>query len=79
VESAELEVLKGMREIIEQKHPIITIEVGDIVDDLPESRKPIEYLLDRNYDCFEFKNGKILKHSIKNSYGYDNLLFLEQK
>ena len=78
-ESAELEILKGVRKIIEQKHPIITLEVGDIVGDLPESRKPIEYLLDRNYDCFEFKNGKILEHSIKNSYGYDNLLFLEQK
>jgi len=77
-ESAELEILKGMEKIIEQKHPIITLEVGDIVKDVPESKKTVEYLFDRNYDCFEFRNGKILKHIIKDTYGYDNLLFVKQ-
>ena len=79
-ESAELEILKGMEKIIESRCPIITLEVGDIMNnELPKSRIIIEYLLDRNYDCFEFNNGGILKHTLRDSYDYDNLLFLERK
>jgi len=78
-ESAELEILKGMDRILEQKHPIITLEVGDIVEGIPESKRTVEYLLGRNYDCFEFRNGKIMKHVVKDTYGYDNLLFIKQE
>jgi FkbM family methyltransferase len=77
-ESAELEVLKGMNKIINQAHPMITIEVGDL-EDLPKSKDAIEYLLDKNYECYEFTNGKISKHIVRDSYVYDNLLFLGKK
>ncbi|WP_160272825.1 FkbM family methyltransferase [Nitrosopumilus piranensis] len=77
-ESAELEILKGMEKIFVKKLPLITIEVGDSFSEIPESKKTIEFLLEKNYNCFEFKNGRFSKHKIKETYGYDNLLFTPQ-
>jgi len=73
-ESTELEVLKGMEKIINDSHPMITLEVGDL-HNVPKSKFAIDYLLDRNYDCFEYVDGKTRKHKILDTYYYDNLLF----
>jgi len=76
-ESAELEILKGMNKIINEKHPIITIEVGDLIEGLPKSRIVVDYMMDRNYKAFEFKNGKVIPHKILKKYQFDTLLFLK--
>jgi len=76
-ESAELEILKGMERIIHKKKPIISLEVGDI-NKIQNSKKNVEYLLDRGYEVFEHKDGRIKKHTTKDIYEYDNLLFLRE-
>ena len=77
-ESAELQVLKGMEKIIKDKRPYISIEVGDIVEGNPSSKKCVEYLLKKDYKPYEFRNDKINPHLIKDSYGYDNLFFMPE-
>jgi len=74
-----MEILKGMSRIIKEKHPYITIEVGDIIESVPTSKLCIKYLLDRNYKVYEFKNDKMMPHILKNSYKYDNLFFKYEK
>ena len=54
-------------------------EVGDYVDNEAGSKEIIEYLIDRNYQPYEFQKGKILPHKIKDKYEYDNLLIIHQK
>lgn len=74
-ESAELEILNGMKKTIEEKHPMITIEVGDGIKEY-RSRTCIDYLLDKNYGVYEFQDGKIVPHSPTEKYSYENLLFM---
>lgn len=76
-ESSELEVLKGMENILKNKAPIISMEVGDLVDDIPSSRSNVEHLLDRNYVAYEIREGKMKPHELKNLYEYGNLIFMK--
>jgi len=77
VESAEYEVLKGMSQTIKNFKPIITIEVGDMeIETIVQSRTCVEYLIERGYRAYEYKEGRIIKHELKERYSYDNLLFL---
>jgi len=73
-ESSEIFVVKGMEKIINEKPPIITIEVGDYNEGEHKSKECIDFLLDRNYDMYEFNNKKIIPHKVKDSYEYDNLV-----
>ncbi len=76
-ESAEYEILKGMKRTLEKIKPIITIEVGDMeIEDIENSSVCIEYILDRGYNSYEYKNGHIIRHKLKDEYTYDNILFL---
>lgn len=79
-ESAEHEILVGMKKTINRFHPIITIEVGDMdVEGVPTSKKLINFLIQRGYKPYEFKDGKILHHNLKKRYQYDNILFLSSQ
>ena len=77
-ESAELQVLQGMEgHVLKGHRPVVTLEVGDL--DVPEatpSRKVIEWLMERNYSCYELKNCKLVRHQLLDRYEYDNLIFL---
>jgi len=77
-ESAEYEILLGMSKIIERFQPMISIEVGDIGDqNVRTSQDPINFLVNKNYQPYEFKDGEIKKHYISTDpYQYDNILFL---
>lgn len=77
-ESSEFEILLGMEKTINKFYPIITIEVGDIgVEGVPTTKKLINFLINRGYKPYEFKEGEILQHTPKNEqYKYDNMLFL---
>lgn len=77
-ETSELEVLKGMNRIISEKHPMISIEVGDYLKDAPTTKECIDYLMDRNYTVLEYGEGKIKPHIIREKYTYDNLFFIKQ-
>lgn len=80
VESSEYEVLLGMEKTIAKFHPVISIEVGDMgVKDIPTSKNLINFLVNKGYQPYEFKDGKILQHALKkNQYPYDNILFLPE-
>ena len=77
-ESYELEVLKGMQFTINRYKPIIAIEVCDVnIDGVCTTKEIINYMIERGYRPFEYRNGKISEHFIKETpYEYDNLLFL---
>jgi len=79
-ESSEYEILLGMEKTIAKFHPMISIEVGDMgVKGIPTSKDLINFLVNKSYQPYEFKDGKILKHALKkNQYPYDNILFLAE-
>ncbi|MEO0230928.1 MAG: FkbM family methyltransferase [candidate division WOR-3 bacterium] len=79
-ESAEYEILIGMEETIKKYHPIITIEVGDFdIVGVPSSKKLIRHLVSRGYTPYEYSCDGIRVHTLRESYTYDNILFLPQK
>lgn len=75
-ENAELEIIKGMNNIIRIAQPMITVEVGDEGNSKESSSKSlVEYLIKQGYEAFEYKKGKIIKHKLLDTYCYNNLLF----
>lgn len=78
-EGAELEILKGMTATLKKHKPMLTLEVGDINIDpsgVSASRKLVDYMLELNYQCFEYKNEKLIPHKPTETYIYDNLFFM---
>lgn len=77
-EGAEYEILKGMEKTINEFHPIISIEVADMnIKDVTASKDIINFLVNKCYQPYEFKEGKILPHIVKSEpYKYDNILLL---
>jgi len=77
-ERCEYEILVSMQETIDKFRPIVSIEVGD--EDLqtyPSSKSSIDFLMDRNYTPYEFNDGKIMKHTVRNEqYRSANILFM---
>ncbi len=76
-ENAEYEILQGMEKILNKIRPSISIEVGDMdIKDVVCSKDLILYLIDRGYQPYEFIDGKVVTHELKDRYEYDNILFL---
>jgi len=79
-ESAEYEILRGMSQTINDIRPIISIEVGDMdIEGVKSSRDCIQYLIERGYQPYEYKEGRIIRHKLKERYSYDNILFLPER
>ncbi|MFN3165694.1 MAG: FkbM family methyltransferase [Phycisphaeraceae bacterium] len=77
-EGAEYAILQGMRGLLESRRPMITLEVGEYINQQtgnPPSRQSVDFLIDRGYAVFEFSDGAIRPHTPIDEYGYDNLLF----
>lgn len=77
-EGAESEILEGMKKIIREKKPYITLEVG-LRNNIASEKRCIKFLQDQNYNVFEFSNGKLQPHKPKDSHTYDNLFFKPNK
>lgn len=78
-ESAEYEILEGMSHTINNIRPIISIEVGDMdIEGVKSSRDCIQYLIESGYQPYEYKEGCIIRHKLKERYSYDNILFLPE-
>ncbi len=73
-EGAELKILAGAKNIIQAKHPLITLETGDHGGDLTIDK--IQYLTSLGYQPSEYSRGEIKEHQLRDTYGYDNLLFV---
>ena len=74
-ESSESEILRGMKDVIERYHPMISLEVGDFVDHATPSRDLVNYLVNEGYKAYETSDGSLKEHLPQEMYGYDNLLF----
>lgn len=76
-ESTEMEVLKGMQETLAERRPVVSLEVGDMdVPGAPRSRETISFLLERGYRAYEYRDGRIVPHQLRERYTYDDILFL---
>ena len=75
-EGAELDILKGAGSLLNPDGPAISLEVGDPNSSGPGgSRDVLEYLTAKGYQPFEYRDGAIVPHTLKERYEYDNLLF----
>jgi len=76
-ESAEFEILRGMAWTIDQHHPIIVMEVGDLqVAGAVRSNELVQYLTDRHYDVFSYVEGKLRQETEEVVYAPGNRLFV---
>ena len=77
-EGAEHAILEGMAGLIQVRHPMITLEVGDYINEKtgnPSSRENVDLLLACGYSVFEHRDGALQPHTPLETYDYDNLLF----
>lgn len=80
-ESAEYEIIKGMVKTIKKYSPIISMEIGDKDFSMVKgSRESIKLLEAFGYIAFNFSNGKIVKHMLKDDYRwiFGNVVFLQK-
>lgn len=79
-ESSELEILKGMTNILLSYQPSIIMEFGDLPNkDIPRSKPIIEFLHSKNYRAFRrFKEG-YTEIKLQEIYPYFNILFVHTK
>jgi hypothetical protein len=78
-ESAEYEILQGMEETLDRCRPMISIEVGDMdIEGVRPSGDLVLYLLNKGYRAYEFSEGGIVEHQLRERYEYDNILFLPE-
>jgi len=78
-ESSEFDILKGMEQTLQELRPMISIEVGDMdIEGVIQSRDLVMYLVSKGYHPYEFSVDGIVRHQLKERYGYDNILFLPE-
>lgn len=75
-EGAEEQILQGMVRTLADVRPMISLEVGDFKPGY--SQKLIELFLARGYQALEFNHQmlRLVPHTIKDRYTYDNLLLV---
>lgn len=79
-EGYEYSILNGMNYLLEEVRPLVTLEVAGEDEWSDNCRKSIHFLMSRNYEPYEMDvEGKIKKHILKDSYKYDNLLFIPKE
>ena len=77
-EGAEGPILEGMSDIIQRKHPTISLEMGDQVCQRTGNqpcRENIQFLQDHGYEVFDYRNCQAARHQPMSIYNYDNLCF----
>lgn len=78
-EGHEYPILLGMSTLLQSVRPMITLEVAGEKDWLENCKQSINLLTEKGYLPYEISvEGKIRPHSFKDSYKYDNLLFIPE-
>lgn len=78
-EGAESLILEGMDNILHNFRPVISIEVGWGEKTEKNNIDSINYLLNKDYFGFNLdKDGFLHKHIVKDTYTYDNLIFVHK-
>jgi FkbM family methyltransferase len=76
-EGSELSILRGMRRILAEGSPMVTVETGDYEGMLsPATTASVDFLDTFGYRCLEYSNG-LRPHCRRSRYGYDNLYFVK--
>lgn len=76
-ESAEYNILQGMENILARHRPLVCFEVGDMdLDGVVSSKVLLQYMLDKNYQPYEFQGTDIIKHQLRDKYTNTNVLFI---
>ena len=76
-ENAEYAILRGSERTLTKSRPILSVEVGDVgIKELPTSKDLVSFLSEKGYQAYEFRGGSFSKHSIRDWYDWDNILFL---
>jgi FkbM family methyltransferase len=74
-EGAEFDIVRGMRRILEEDRPKLSLEVGDHVGGAP-SRVVLEHLIGSGYLPHELRHGEVAPHVLRDKYEYDNILLI---
>jgi FkbM family methyltransferase len=75
-ESAEHHILQGMKWVLSEPRPFVSLEVGDFdLPDVPTSAELVRSMVLHDYVALEYVYGDIELHTPRDSYVYDNLLF----
>jgi FkbM family methyltransferase len=72
-EGAELEILRGAKDLLTTDRPILTLEVGD-AEGQTTSRRLLDFLETLEYAPWEFTGGAFVRHQPRQTYRYDNLI-----
>lgn len=76
-ESAEWHIISGMERLLNADRPAVTVEVGDFdIEGAPASVELLDVLIMRGYQPFEFHDGSIRRHVLRDRYEYDNILLV---
>jgi len=77
VESAELEVLKGLKGQVAAAKPTLIVEVGDLSAAATQSSSEVvKWLTSRDYLVFEVDGWELRPHEPRRTYDYGNLVFM---
>jgi FkbM family methyltransferase len=76
-ENAEFEILSGMRRLLREAKPVVTLEVDDTGKDPASggSARVVQLLEEHGYTAFEWRDNRLQPHVKRKEYGYGNLLF----
>lgn len=75
-EGSELSILQGMKRVLAEGSPLVTVETGDYEGaPSPGTTECIDFLSSLGYRCLEYADG-LRAHTRRSSYGYDNLYFV---
>lgn len=76
-EGAELNVLRGAKEILLRHSPILSIEVGDYREAGGSSRSVLDFASSLGYRPYEIAENDIRPHAMQARYEYTNLLLVK--
>jgi FkbM family methyltransferase len=75
-ETAEYNIIQGMERTIRTYYPTISVEVGDVPDAAPSSRRTLDLALSMGYVALECGTDGFRPHVLKDRYDYDNMVLV---
>jgi FkbM family methyltransferase len=76
-ESAERQILEGMRRLLDEDRPVVTVEVGDFgVHGAATGAELLRSVMAQNYQPLELHAGRLRPHVPLHRYSYDNILLV---
>ena len=79
-EGSESEILRGAERVLAEGRPMITMEVADVGVWSPvPCRDLVSFLIQRGYKAFECQGETVRPHELRETYEYDNLLFVPEE